>query len=50
MELVIQLKVLIVSFIYGILVSYVLRSQYKYFFNTSEPGSSNFILESGCSE
>ena len=34
MELSIQLKVLIVSFVYGILLAYILKLQYKYFFNS----------------
>ena len=34
MALSLQIKALIVSFIYGILVSYVLTLQYKYFFES----------------
>ena len=33
MDLSIQLKVLIVSFTYGIMLAYIIRGQYKYFFN-----------------
>lgn len=34
MELSIQLKILIVSFLYGIIISYILKSEYKYFFES----------------
>ena len=32
MELYLQIQVLVVSFVYGILFSYVIKVQYKYFF------------------
>lgn len=34
MDLFVQIKVLIVSFIYGMIISYILRAQYKYFFES----------------
>ena len=34
MELSLQLQVLIVSFAYGIILAYILKLQYKYFFNS----------------
>ena len=34
MELSVQIKILIISFVYGILLSYILKFQYKYFFES----------------
>ncbi len=34
MTLSLQIKVLIISFIYGIIISYILKLQYKYFFES----------------
>ena len=34
MDLSIQIKVLIVSFVYGMIISYILKWQYKYFFES----------------
>ena len=34
MNLCVQIKVLIISFVYGILIAYIIKSQYKYFFQS----------------
>ncbi len=33
MDLSIQIKVLVISFVYGMILAYIIRKQYKYFFN-----------------
>ena len=35
MALYIQIKVLIISFVYGIILAYIINKQYKYFFNSN---------------
>lgn len=34
MDLFVQIKILIISFVYGIIISYILKLQYKYFFES----------------
>lgn len=34
MKLFTQIQILVVSFVYGMVISYVLRTQYKYFFES----------------
>ena len=34
MRLIIQIQALVVSFVYGIVLSYIIRCQYKYMFNS----------------